>query len=200
MKKNAKRFADMLLVLAMLLSLSVTAFAADYAMAPVTTDSVTIVLQMRNEAGTVSNIVIPGTTTDAYTIKLSDLPANPTVMDAVNKLPNLTPVAENPVGSGEPADCTWKRVENYAYNPETGMYEPTGTYSYALNSLAFEDEDAGEEVAYTSRVLVSTAHAYEGWAWTYAVNGAEPGTYMSQYSLAAGMNITLTFGYSSMEF
>lgn len=197
--KHLKRSSSMILALALAFALSVPAFAAE---APAAAGTVTIVLQQKVKDAAPTAINIPVENKNTFTMNLSDLPANSTVYDVVNALPRLSTVAENPLGSGTPANCTWKQVD--VLDPTTWL--PTGEKAFALNSLAFKDARGAVLPAntYTSIVTESTAHTYKGWAWTYAVTTAagteEPVVYMDQCPISSDMTITLTYSYSEMSF
>ena len=184
-----KRITSMLLALVMAFALAVPAFAAETE--PLGDISVTIVLQQKPQGATAPQSIDTRTVT---------VPAGSSVYTAVNALPGLTIIPENPVGSGQPANCTWKRVEIVGPAPD---YTPTGTYGHVLNSMTYR---VGLKTTVYTNNGISVVDpndpnhgTYSGTAWGYQVGNTTPDVYMDQYVLSGGETITLSFDYSSFN-
>lgn len=196
MKRTMNKFASMLLVLAMLLSLSVTAFAAIPA-----GGSITATVEFYNgedllmdwpvtmtAANATTSYEIPKLETNQYynsTIVMND--NRPSAMDA-------TLVALEEIGTPEQVSG-WGRK----YHEDTGLTEIQGAY---LDTIFGETTVTTDYKAPTA----TTAGYWEGNSWLYKVVDAdgnvvvepdsENDVYATNVELEEGMTITWTYTYN----
>ena len=173
--KHTKKLVSVLLALAMVFVLSVSALAVD--------NSVTVVIQQEPHGASSPSFVA------ATEVSLSGM-ASPTVYDVINNMSNVSIVSSG-------SDYTWKTVD--ILDPTT--WEPTGDQGKVLNSLTFTD-DNDDTYVWTnngSSVVDETGihGTYSGTAWVYVVNDVSPDTYMDSCSVSSGDTIYLNYQYSS---
>lgn len=192
MKTKMKKLASMLLVLAMLLSLSVTAFAADYATDPDSYINVTV------------NVVNEKDSSASYSRTVSVL--NGSSVYAV-------------IMEGKAKGYWTAEGEFYEDYDKNG--NPLGTQSWYLHSLnSYSTEPCSEPPAgfpgdpedwYQGYGLVDAdpendyyEYYYAGWAWEYSVSNPTGGQNvkelaMNKFVLHSGNDITLTYDLSTSQ-
>lgn len=187
MKKNAKRFAGMLLVLAMLLSLSVTAFAADYATVPVS--NITVTLKVENVKG------------GGFEEVIVDVPENTTIYTLLTQY-NALPGEQNWTVNGDFYGDSWF-MNSMSYNNKTYATEPCPTQP--ANIIDPETKkpipDGIRWANGYGLISVSEAgykYCYAGYAWMYTVVGdtgnQDVGVLaMNEFVLRDGNAVTLSY-------
>ncbi len=214
MSKTLKRTLAIVMAIAMIFSLSATAFAYN--------DQYSVTAYVRLQTATAPDdwaeydfeysyledvsFITPYSPNTGYFVPVTVTQSTPiTVKDIIEALSGVTLIScsyhdsygcihEDDYCNCATCNCTWKKVEDY-YNP--------GTYHPAMNSLCYNNnirtnnsyiEDYGNGHGY-----------YEGTSWEYfvsnnATTGDYPQTmYMDQYIVSSSLYITLSFDTSSFE-
>lgn len=186
MKKFSKLFM-VVACLAMVFCFSAGAFAAVD-----TADSVKVTLNLQE----VDRTVTPITTSEIVTFSFDALSTD-TLKVALDKAKADT--------TNKLTDVVWKDVPVTEWDQEQGAYVPTGEIAQVLESLTYDG------VTYANEDIESTAHTYEGYAWSYFYGiGATPASswdypalYLSQVSVADlvsyGDSFTLSYEHSKMS-
>ena len=226
MNKTLKRTLAMVMVVAMLFALGVTAFADN--------DQYTVTAYVRLQTaeapedwdlsyGDLENIsfLTPYSQATGRFVQVQVSQNTPiTVKDIVEALYGVTVISctnhdghgcihSDTVLSGETAcscstcNCTWKRVKDMTWDENAGAYVWTGDYASALNSLYY----LGNTYTNNSTTTGDSTHGtYSGTSWEYFVanNSYEMGMYpetlyMDQYVVSSSLYITLSFDTSSFE-
>lgn len=228
MSKTLKRTLAIVMAIAMIFSLSATAFADN--------DQYSVTAYVRLQTATapsdwdltlgdlnVTNY-LTGTAATNYFVPVTVSQDTPiTVKDIVEALNGFSLVTctnhdshgcihSDTVESGETActcstcDCTWKRVKNMVWDPVQQAYLWDNTYASAMNSLRYNN------VTRTNNSFINTedyeeGHGYyEGTSWEYFVGNNDSASaiysvtqYMDQYVVSSSVYITLSFDTSSFE-
>lgn len=185
MKKNAKRFAGMLLVLAMLLSLSVTAFAADYATVPVSDITVTV------------NVVNSKNPSDSYSKNVS-VPAGGSVYDALVKGEQLGYWTVSGDFYGDSWFMNSMSCNGHPYATEPLLTQPDSVKDPETGVIYTTFEDWAKGYGLISQTEDGYTYCYVGYAWTYSVGGTTGGQdvgelAMNEFVLRNGNTITLKY-------
>lgn len=209
MNKTIKRTLAIVMAVAMLFALSATAFADNDITVYVrvqTATSGTGYDQLANLTNIVDCTYYTGETSVNYggfSYIAVSVSTGATVKDLVEAMNRVTIVDEETCDcegcthtdygctcTDSDCNCTWRQVQNVDSN-----YNPIpNSYSSAMRSLKYNGTTR------TQNVVTSTSNSWAGNSWSYYVDGGYPETlYMSQYVLAAGQHIALSYDYSSFS-
>lgn len=175
--KMAKRILSLVLVLAMVACLGVTAFAED-------TNTATIKIVVNGE-------------TESYTVTLTEGMTAKTALETLYEEGEIEEPHWNPV-----ADWQNPSVTHYALTAIGAVESATGTTEDLHNAGKFLNVKETAAVAnHPGYYLVeqngnSYHYVYVGYDWTYTsttVDGGDLYTYMCCYTLTAGETVTITY-------